>query len=340
MKRTWVVLSVILIFTLALAACNADGTNRDNRGVPNGAVPEQNRTATADEENRLIPETGDDRRDDDRGDRRDDGIPVTGERFDGSDRNLLALSELEGMPVVNRGGQVFAHVEGVVMNDTNDRLLYLILDRRARSDNRYVAAPVGAFAFDEETRVIPRSSSERAQPSERGRERGRGHQEQVISETVLRFLPDENSLNDAPRPVDDWRGYRGRMDDADRYWAAESDRGRTDYRIPVTGTDNDVRWLDFGRLYGHDVHDRDGRRIGEVEDAVIDFDTGETRYLLVEVDDDYLSDARDRYLLVPAEHFDMERVDDDDYRFIFTGSRDDLAQARWVDHREDLYWDR
>jgi sporulation protein YlmC with PRC-barrel domain len=383
MKRTWIVLSVILIFSLVLAACNADGNARGDRGNRgDGSMPELYLTATADAENRLIPETGvdetrhleltptpegwafdddrddrrddddrDDRRDDDRRDdddrgdrddrRDDDAIPVTGERFDGDNRNLLALSELDGMPVYNRGGQVFAHVEGVVMNDTYDRVLYLIIDRD-RGDNRLVAAPLGAFAFDEETRVIPRRSSERANPSERGRERGRGHQEQVVSETVLRFLPDENSLNDVPRAfdADDWRGYRGRMDDAHRYWADESNRGRSDYRIPVTGDNADVRWLDFGRLHSHDVYDRDGRKIGDVDDVIIDFETGEVRYLLVEIDGDYLSDARDRYLLVPADRMGLERVDDDDYRFNFTGSRDDLAQSRWVNHREDLYWDR
>jgi photosynthetic reaction center H subunit len=69
----------------------------------------------------------------------------------------------------------------------------------------------------------------------------------------------------------------------------------------VADGDPDVR--------GWDVLSADGRRIGEVDDLLIDTAAMKVRYLDVEIDDDLLGSDRDRHVLVPVGYARLDRDD-------------------------------
>jgi photosynthetic reaction center H subunit len=60
---------------------------------------------------------------------------------------------------------------------------------------------------------------------------------------------------------------------------------------------------------GWDVLSADGKRIGSVDDLLIDTAAMKVRYLDVEVDDDLLATGRDRHVLVPIGYARLERDD-------------------------------
>jgi uncharacterized protein (TIGR02271 family) len=73
----------------------------------------------------------------------------------------------------------------------------------------------------------------------------------------------------------------------------------------VADDDPDVR--------GWDVISADGKRVGEVENLLVDTGAMKVRYLDVEVDDDLLETDRDRHVLVPIGY---ARLDRDDNRIV------------------------
>jgi uncharacterized protein (TIGR02271 family) len=73
----------------------------------------------------------------------------------------------------------------------------------------------------------------------------------------------------------------------------------SDFR--VADEDPDVR--------GWDVLSSDGRRIGEVEDLLVDTAAMKVRYLDVEIDDDLLQKDRDRHVLIPVGYARLDRDD-------------------------------
>jgi sporulation protein YlmC with PRC-barrel domain len=370
MKRVWLFLSIMMIVALVLSACDASGLNNDRPTlseqqqtatvmVEEGLIPEtgedetllleQTRTAqeaeadageTADPQETAAPSGDDDWDDNDRRDAEtgsDDAIPVTGEDERGTqyrveNRDLLALSALKDAVVLNRGGQKIGEIEGVVLDEDRTRVLYLVFERDGGSD-RLTAVPLQAFDTEDAVRA------QRDRASERGQERGRGHQT-YDDRTVLVFDRDENRLQDAPRFSDDDRRIdRSHMEETHRYWGDDSSG------VPVT-REGEARWYKFDTLEDYHVYDRDRREIEDVEDVVVDFFTGEIRYLLVEADDIYEvfgdDDVHDDdvYLLIPFEYFTREGLDADDRGFILTGDRAALDRANWVHDRQDLYWHR
>jgi uncharacterized protein (TIGR02271 family) len=69
----------------------------------------------------------------------------------------------------------------------------------------------------------------------------------------------------------------------------------------VADDDPDVR--------GWDVLSADGRRIGEVENLLVDRTAMKVRYLDVEVDDDLVQQDRDRHVLIPIGYARLDRDD-------------------------------
>ena len=81
---------------------------------------------------------------------------------------------------------------------------------------------------------------------------------------------------------------------------------------------------------GWDVFTADGRKVGEVDDLLIDRTAMKVRYLDVDIDDDLLTTDEDRHILVPIGY---ARLDEDDDR-IFVDSLDvtTLNQIPAYDH--------
>jgi photosynthetic reaction center H subunit len=69
----------------------------------------------------------------------------------------------------------------------------------------------------------------------------------------------------------------------------------------VADDDPDVR--------GWDVLSADGRRIGEVENLLVDRTAMKVRYLDVEVDDDLVQQDRERHVLIPIGYARLDRDD-------------------------------
>lgn len=83
-------------------------------------------------------------------------------------------------------------------------------------------------------------------------------------------------------------------------------------------------------IRGWDVHTADGRRIGEVDDLLVDRLAMKVRYLDVDLDDEIDRADDDRHILVPIGY---ARLDEDDDRVVVdTLSRDDLAAMPLYDH--------
>jgi uncharacterized protein (TIGR02271 family) len=60
-------------------------------------------------------------------------------------------------------------------------------------------------------------------------------------------------------------------------------------------------------IRGWDVHAADGRRVGRVENLLVDPSAMKVRYLDVEIDDDLLDTDRDRHVLIPIGYARLDR---------------------------------
>lgn len=63
-------------------------------------------------------------------------------------------------------------------------------------------------------------------------------------------------------------------------------------------------------IRGWDVHTADGRRIGEVDDLLVDRLAMKVRYLDVDLDDEVDRSAEDRHILVPIGYARLDEADD------------------------------
>lgn len=83
-------------------------------------------------------------------------------------------------------------------------------------------------------------------------------------------------------------------------------------------------------IRGWDVHSADGRKIGEVDDLLVDRLAMKVRYLDVDLDDEVDRAGEDRHILVPIGY---ARLDEDDDRVVVDSlTRADLETMPLYDH--------
>lgn len=74
---------------------------------------------------------------------------------------------------------------------------------------------------------------------------------------------------------------------------------------------------------GWDVFAGDGRRIGEVDELLVDPAARKVRYLDIELDEELHGSDRERHILIPVGH---ARLDDDDDRVVVNSLRAEQAR--------------
>lgn len=81
---------------------------------------------------------------------------------------------------------------------------------------------------------------------------------------------------------------------------------------------------------GWEVLDANGRRIGEVDNLLVDTAAMKVRYLDVDLEDDVIGEARDRHILVPIGYARLDEAED--HVFVDTLSTEDLRAMPVYDH--------
>lgn len=85
---------------------------------------------------------------------------------------------------------------------------------------------------------------------------------------------------------------------------------RSDNIIPLDQLDDFQVAEGDPDVRGWDVLSADGRRIGEVDNLLVDTHAMKVRYLDVDIDDDLLVDETDRHILIPIGYARLDEKDD------------------------------